>query len=104
MPAITMPRLIISPPLDGRKRAALANRPPEFQRTLAGELLLGFFPGCIHRTGILTLGLGIAIHELDEGHRRVVAMPKAGLQHAGIAARAIGVAWANHLEQLLNLR
>ncbi len=47
-----------------------------------------------HRAGILALGVLVAVDELDEGHRRVVAKAEAGLQDAGVAARTRGVARA----------
>src|SRR5215813_9096578 len=53
------------------------------------------------RTGILALGVDIAVDELDHRHRRVVAIAEAGLDDAGIAALAVLVAGRQRVEQLL---
>src|ERR1700742_4735249 len=52
-----------------------------------------------HRTGILALGAFVAIHELDDRHRSVIAVTETGLQYAGITARTALVAGADHVEQ-----
>ena len=41
------------------------------------------------RAGILALGIGVAVDQLDDGHRRHVAIAEAGLEHAGVAAGAV---------------
>src|SRR6185437_15725747 len=56
-----------------------------------------------YRAGIESLGIRIAVDELDERHRRVVAMAEPRLQHAGITARAARIAWSYYVEQLLHL-
>src|SRR5215813_10050556 len=53
------------------------------------------------RTGILALGVDIAVDELDHCHRRVVAIAEAGLDDAGIATLAVLVAGRQRVEQLL---
>ena len=52
------------------------------------------------RSGIQALGRDIAIDELDHRHRRVVAEPEARLEHAHIAARPLGIARRQHVDQL----
>src|SRR6185312_1762008 len=51
--------------------------------------------------GVLALGGGVALDELDHGHRRHVAEAVAGLQDAQVAAVAAGVARAQRGEQLV---
>src|SRR5580704_4651282 len=58
----------------------------------------------LHRSGILALGLDVAIDELDHRDRRVVAVAEARLHDAQIAAVTLLVAWADDLEQLLDHR
>src|SRR5215203_5205629 len=57
----------------------------------------------LHRAGIQTLGIDIAVDEFDHGHRRVVAVAEAGLDDAGVAALAVLVAGRQHVEQLADL-
>src|SRR5580698_3392057 len=52
--------------------------------------------------GILALGFDVAIDELDHRNRRGIAVAEAGLHDAGIAAIAVLVARADHLEQFLD--
>src|SRR5438309_906642 len=61
--------------------------------------------GCLflHRTGVLALGIDVAIDELDHGHRGVVAVAEAGLDDAGVATLAILVAGRERVEQLPDL-
>src|SRR5262249_21310639 len=66
------------------------------RRRLGLGLLLG------DGTGILALRLDVAIDELDHRDRRGIAVAKARLEHAGVAAVAVLVAGAEHLEQLLD--
>src|SRR5206468_1062042 len=54
----------------------------------------------LHRARILALGIDVAIDELDHGHRGIVALAEAGLQHAAIAARTGLVARPEHVEEL----
>ena len=66
----------------------------------------GSFFACLflHRTGIQALGIDIAIDKLDHGAGGVIAIAEAGFQHPRIAAVTILVAWADHLEELLDHR
>src|ERR1019366_5625714 len=66
-------------------------------------------PGCrfvdlllLRRPGILALGLDVAVDELDHRLRGAVAVTEASLEHAGIAALAVLVARADHVEQFLD--
>src|SRR5205809_7930362 len=52
-----------------------------------------------HRAGILALGLGLAVDQLDDRHRRIVAVVVAGLDDAGIAAGPGGIALGEHRHQ-----
>src|ERR1700722_12831794 len=54
----------------------------------------------LHGAGILALRILVAIHELDDGERRVVALTEAGFQHARIAAMTGLVARAENIEEL----
>src|SRR5262245_18795839 len=56
----------------------------------------------LHRSGILALGLDIAIDELDHRDRSGITVAEACLEHAGITAVAVLVAGSEHLEQLLD--
>src|SRR3546814_1507468 len=56
------------------------------------------------RPRILALGRNVAVDELDDRHRRRIRRADAGLDDAGIAALAIGVTRAEHVEQLGELR
>src|SRR5215469_16584746 len=63
----------------------------------------GFLLGLLGlRPGIEALGGLVAIHELDHGDRCGITIAEAGLEHAGIAAVALLVAGAEHLEELLD--
>src|SRR5580700_12229533 len=62
----------------------------------------GFFGPRLNGPGILALGLDVAIDELDHRDCRGIAIAEAGLHDAGIAAVAVLVARADHLEQLLD--
>src|SRR5579862_4798725 len=53
------------------------------------------------RAGILAFGGFVALDQFDDGHRRVVAVAEAGLDDAGIAARAAGVALGERRQQLV---
>src|SRR5215213_10181696 len=57
----------------------------------------------LHRAGIQSLGIDIAVDEFDHGHRRVVAVAEAGLDDAGVAALAVLVAGRQYVEQLADL-
>src|SRR5260370_9752191 len=50
--------------------------------------------------GIEALGVDVAVDEFDHGHRRVIAIAKAGLDDAGIAALPVLVAGSQRVEQL----
>src|SRR5580700_7698964 len=57
----------------------------------------------LHRAGIESLGVDVAVDEFDHRHRRVVAVAEAGLDDAGIAALAVLVAGRDHIEQFPGL-
>src|ERR1700704_890937 len=63
---------------------------------------VGVGPRLLHRAGIQALGIDVTLDELDHRDRRVVAVAKARLHDAGIAAVAVLVARAQHVEQLLD--
>src|SRR4051812_35051440 len=64
----------------------------------------GRFGGAVlRRTGVETLGIDVAVDELDDRHRRIVAVTEAGLDDAGIAALAVLVAGRQRVEQLADL-
>ena len=52
------------------------------------------------RPRILALGAEVPVDELDHRHRRVVAGPEARLEHTHVAARPLGVARRQHVDQL----
>src|SRR5450759_5836444 len=56
----------------------------------------------LRRPGILALGLDVAVDELDHRLRGAIAVTEASLEHAGIAALAVLVARADHVEQFLD--
>src|SRR5262245_13909255 len=56
----------------------------------------------VTREIVLALGVDVAVDQLDHGTRSRIAVPEPGLQHAGIAAVAVLVARADHLEELLD--
>src|ERR1700677_3207595 len=82
-------------PLEGRNTADAASLRG------GGSRLFG---ACLDGPGILALGLDVAIDQLDDCTRRRIAVKEAGLHHAGIAAVALLVARAEHLEELLDHR
>src|ERR1700751_1076579 len=55
----------------------------------------------LHRPGVLTLPLDVAIDKLDHRDRRGIAVAEPRLEPSGIASVAILVARTQHLEQLL---
>src|ERR1700704_3538729 len=63
---------------------------------------VGVGPRLLHRAGIQALGIDVTLDELDHCDRRVVAVAKARLHNAGIAAVAVLVARTQHVEQLLH--
>src|SRR5690349_18623801 len=65
---------------------------------LGGSLFGG--RGCRDRTGILALGLDVAIDELDDRHRGGVAVAETRLQHAGVATLARLVALSQRADHL----
>src|SRR3954447_23301616 len=65
------------------------------RRRLLGRPLL-------HRPGVLAARIDVAVDELDDAHRRAVAMAVASLEHARVSAAARGVAWAEHVKQLFH--
>src|SRR4051812_43698959 len=65
------------------------------RRRLLGRPLL-------HRAGVLAARIDVAVDELDDAHRRAVAMAVASLEHARVSAAARGVAWAEHVKQLFH--
>src|SRR5256886_802433 len=56
----------------------------------------------LHGSGVLPLRRDVAIDKLDHRDSRGIAVAEARLEHSGIAAVAVLVAWAQHLEQLLD--
>ena len=58
--------------------------------------------GFLNGAGILALGIDVAVDELDDRHRRRVAVAEAGLQDARIAAVAVRIALGEHVEELLD--
>src|SRR5436309_1077781 len=58
----------------------------------------------LDRPGILSFGIDIAVDELDDAKRRVIAEAEAGFQNARIAAVALFVPWPEHVEELLHER
>src|SRR5690606_39916042 len=58
----------------------------------------GAGPGSVGSTGGSARLLLRAVDQLDVGHRRVVAVAETALQDAQVAARAVGVARAEHGE------
>src|SRR6185437_2661939 len=71
-------------------------------RSGGGGRLFGGFR--LHRTGILALGVDVAVDKLDHRARRVVAVAEARLHDAGVTAVPLLVARRQHLEELLDLR
>src|SRR3569623_1097143 len=57
-----------------------------------------------HRARILALGADVAVDELDDRHRRGVRGADTGLDDAGVATVAVGVARGQHGELLHQLR
>src|SRR5213080_3820037 len=53
----------------------------------------------LDRAGILALGVGVAVDELDDRHRRVVAIAEPVLDDAGVAASAAGIALGERRQQ-----
>src|SRR6185295_8608209 len=76
--------------------SCVAPHPTILMRSFRGGRLLGRR----RRAGILALGVGVAIDQLDHRHRRLVAIAEARLEHAGIAAGARGIALGQRAEQL----
>src|SRR6185437_3621442 len=62
---------------------------------------LGVFPDLL-RPGIDALGIRIAVDQLDDRHRRVVAVAEPRLENAGIAAGALGVALGQRGQHLVS--
>src|SRR5947209_13120739 len=60
-----------------------------------------FFIPWLDRTGILALGVGVTVHELDDRHRRIVAVAIAGLQDPAVAARTRSVTLRQRRQQLV---
>ena len=93
-----------------RNRPSLATY-PETKTAPKGAVFNPYLPGglrrlgfrLLHRTGVLALGIDVAIDEFDHGHRGVVAVAEAGLDDAGVAALAVLVAGRQNVEQLLDL-
>src|SRR5713101_2028314 len=56
------------------------------------------------RAGILAFGFGIAVDQLDDRHRRIVAVAIAGLDDARIAAGPGGVTLGENRQQLVGER
>src|SRR3546814_15860247 len=85
-----------------KKRASGSLRRPRFsfaKRSGVFELVR------VHcRARILALGFGVAVNQFDDRHRRAVAGADTGLDHARIAALAVGITLGQNVEQLLELR
>src|SRR5207248_9541105 len=93
--------------LDVDAATATANKKSGAEAPLSRNLMptglrrLGFLG--LDRTGVLALGVDVAIDELDHGHWGVVAVAEAGLDDAGVAALAVLVAGRERVEQLPDL-
>ena len=86
------------------KRAA--RRPPCLKSDAARSFCRGgffFLLGRLDGAGIAALRIHVAIDELDDGARGVVAVAETRLHDPGVAAVALLVARAEHLEELLDL-
>src|SRR4051795_5350451 len=86
------------------KRAALRRCPHDawpFLRSGRGRRFGLRLRLLLHRSGVLTLRLDVAIDKLDHRDGRGIAVAETRLEHSGIAAVAILVARTQHLEQLL---
>jgi hypothetical protein len=68
--------------------------------TFAAFLVFGAIPLAPYFA--MALGVGVAVHQLDDRHGRHVAEAEAGPQHARIAAGALRIAGAEHVEELLD--
>lgn len=55
-----------------------------------GRRLFAFFFGLL-RTGIESLGINVAIDELDDRHRRRIAMAEPGFQNSRVTTSAVGI-------------
>src|SRR5580765_1021169 len=56
----------------------------------------------LHRAGFLALGGDVAVDEFDHRHRRRIAVAEARLEHADVAALALGIARGQRTKQLLD--
>src|SRR3546814_8366744 len=61
---------------------------------------LFFLARRLRRAGVLTLGVRIAIDQLDHSHRGGIAIAETRLQDPGISPVALGIARRQRLEQL----
>src|SRR3546814_783311 len=64
------------------------------------SVLVAVLADLLGRSGVLALGGGVAVDQLDDRHRRHVAVAEAGLQHPAVAAVALLVAGRQLVEQL----
>src|SRR5216683_2821463 len=81
-----------------RRRRSLTR----LERVTSGRRGLFRLRGSLDRAGIEALGVGIAVDQLDHGHRRGVAVAEASLEYAGVAAAALLVALGESGEDLLD--
>src|SRR3546814_18516959 len=92
------------PPCPSNRKGSLAgclalNSLPWSGGRRRGLLLVLFPAGFLGRAGVLALGCGIAVDQLDDRHPRHVAVAEAGLQHPAVAAgrseeSRVGKEWA----------
>src|SRR3546814_417956 len=97
--------IVSPPPCPSNRKGSLAgclslNSLPWSGGRRRGLLLVLFPAGFLGRAGVLALGCGIAVDQLDDRHRRHVAVAEAGLQHPAVAAVALLVAAGQFVEQL----
>ncbi len=93
-------RSVPTPIIPNKKAAPEA---PLFQFQLTGKTYAASAAFSCSGTGVLALGVDVAVDEFDHGHRRVVAVAEAGLDDAGVAALAVLVAGRQRVEQLPDL-
>src|SRR5947209_19002851 len=60
-----------------------------------------FFLARLDRAGILALGVGVAVDQLDDRHCRVITVAEPGLQDPGVSARPRGIALGQRRQQLV---
>src|SRR6218665_965396 len=100
---IILPRTIIPSPVRKRKRPGVSTRPflSNYLLILSGSFSSFCFGGNASLVGC-ALGVHVALNELDDGERSVVALTEAGLHDAKVAAVAGCVTRSDRVEQLAN--